>query len=61
MGCISMMLETLQKTFDGMLRTIAKEDFAAAFRSRKERCEKCTKISFGHVKKYSETKVFSSN
>jgi histone-lysine N-methyltransferase SETMAR len=48
---ISMTQDTFQKKWDGVLRTISKDDFAAAFRRWKERCEKCVRIGGGYVEK----------
>jgi hypothetical protein len=36
LAAISVMQESLQKTWDGVARTIAKEDFTTAFRRWKE-------------------------
>jgi hypothetical protein len=48
---ISMTQDTFQKKWGGVLRTIAKDDFAAAFRRWKERCEKCVRVGGGYVEK----------
>jgi hypothetical protein len=38
---ISMVQEAFQKKWDGVLKIIAKEAFAAALRRQKEQCKKC--------------------
>jgi hypothetical protein len=51
LATISMTQETFHKTWDGVMRIIAKEDFIAASRRWKERCEQCTGIGDDYVKK----------
>jgi histone-lysine N-methyltransferase SETMAR len=48
---LSMNQETFQKSWEGVVRTIPKEDFATAFRQWMERCEKCVRIGGDNVKK----------
>ncbi len=43
--------ETFKKSWDGVFRSIAKEDFAAAFRRWNERCEKCILVGGNYVEK----------
>jgi hypothetical protein len=51
LGAIYKMQEAFPKSWDGVLRTIAKEDFMAASRRWKKRCKKCFRIGDGYVKK----------
>jgi hypothetical protein len=51
LASISMPQETFQKKWDGVLRSIAKDDLAAAFRRWKERREKCVRIGDGEIEK----------
>jgi hypothetical protein len=51
LSAISVMQGTFQKTWDGVLRTIAKEDIMAVFRRWKELRKKCVWIEGGFVKK----------
>ncbi len=48
---LSLKQETFQKSWEGVVRTIQKEDFAAAFRRWMERCEKCVWIGGDYVEK----------
>jgi hypothetical protein len=48
---ISMNQETFKKSWEGVVRTIPKEDFAAAFRWWMERCENCVWIGGDYVEK----------
>jgi hypothetical protein len=48
---LSLKQETLQKSWEGVVRTIPKEDFAAAFRRWMERCKKCVQIGGDYVEK----------
>jgi hypothetical protein len=48
---ISLNQETLKKNWEGVMRTITVEDFAAAFVSWLERCEKCIRIGGDYVEK----------
>jgi hypothetical protein len=43
--------ETFKNSWEGVVRSIAKEDFAAAFRRWKERCEKCIRVGGNYVEK----------
>jgi histone-lysine N-methyltransferase SETMAR len=43
--------ETFKTMWAGAARTIAEEDYAAAFRRWYERCEKCVRIGGGYVEK----------
>ena len=43
--------ETFKNTWEGVIRTIAKEDFATAFWRWFEQCEKCFHNGSGYVKK----------
>ena len=43
--------ESLKKTWEGVIRTIADEEFAFAFRRWYERCQKCIHIGGGYVEK----------
>jgi [histone H3]-lysine36 N-dimethyltransferase SETMAR len=43
--------ESLKKTWEGVIRTIADEEFAVAFRRWYERCQKCIRIGGGYVEK----------
>jgi histone-lysine N-methyltransferase SETMAR len=43
--------ETFKKSWEGVVRSIAKEDFAAAFRRWMERCEKCIRVGSNYVEK----------
>jgi histone-lysine N-methyltransferase SETMAR len=43
--------ETVKDSWEGIIRSIAKEDLAAAFRHWKERCEKCIRVSSNYVTK----------
>jgi hypothetical protein len=47
----SVMQESFKETWDGVARTIAKEDFRTAFRRWKERYEKCRSIGGGFAEK----------
>ncbi len=47
----SLKQETFQKSWEGVVRTIPKEDFAAAFRRWMESCEKCVQIGRDYVEK----------
>jgi hypothetical protein len=51
LGVISLMQESFKETWDGVTRTIAKDDFTAAFRRWKEGYEKCDRIGSDNVKK----------
>jgi histone-lysine N-methyltransferase SETMAR len=42
---------TLKKTWEGVTRNIAAEEFATAFRRWYEHCEKCVRIGGGYVEK----------
>ncbi len=48
---LSMNQEAFQKSWEGVVRTISKEDFAAAFRRWIKRCEKCVRIGGDYVEK----------
>jgi histone-lysine N-methyltransferase SETMAR len=48
---ITMNQETFKKTWEGVLRTIATADFAAAFRSWYRRCSKCIELHGDYVEK----------
>ncbi len=48
---LSLTQGTFQKTWDGVIRKIAKDEFAAAFRWWMERCEKCVRIGGNYVEK----------
>jgi hypothetical protein len=48
---LSLKMETFQKSWEGIVRTIPKEDFAAAFRRWMECCEKCVRIGGDYVEK----------
>jgi histone-lysine N-methyltransferase SETMAR len=48
---LSLKQETFQKSWEGVVRTIPKEDFAAAFCQWMERCEKCVRIGGDYVEK----------
>ncbi len=43
--------ETFKNSWEGVVRSIAKEDFAAAFRPWKERCEECICVGGNYVEK----------
>jgi hypothetical protein len=43
--------ETFKNCWEGVIRSIAKEDFTAAFRRWKERCEKCIRVGGNYVEK----------
>ncbi len=43
--------ETFKNSWEGVIRSVAKEDFAAAFRSWKERWKKCISVSGNYDKK----------
>ena len=43
--------DDFKTTWDGVSRTVAAEDFAAAFRRWYERCQKCVDIGGGYVEK----------
>jgi hypothetical protein len=51
LAVISLMQESFKETLDGVTRTIAKDDFTAAFRRWKEGNEKCDRIGNDNVKK----------
>jgi hypothetical protein len=51
LAAISVTQETFHKTWDGVMRIIAKEDFIAAFRRWMERWEKCIRIGDDFIKK----------
>jgi hypothetical protein len=53
---ISMAQENFRGSWDGVSKTIAKEDFTGAIRRQKERCEKCERIGGDYVEKYPEIK-----
>jgi hypothetical protein len=42
---------TLKKTWEGVTRNIAAEEFATAFRRWYKRCEKCVRIVGGYMEK----------
>jgi histone-lysine N-methyltransferase SETMAR len=48
---LSMNQETFQKNWEGVVRTIPKEDFVAAFRQWMERCEQGVRIGGDYVEK----------
>jgi histone-lysine N-methyltransferase SETMAR len=48
---LSLKEETFQKSWEGVVRTIPKEDFTAAFRRWMERCKKCAQIGGDYVEK----------
>jgi hypothetical protein len=56
LGVISLTQESFNETWDGVARTIAKDDFTAAFRRWKEKYEKCDRIGSGNGKKLPEIK-----
>jgi hypothetical protein len=43
--------ESFQKSWEGVARTIPKDDFATAFRRWMERSEKCIRIGSNYVEK----------
>jgi histone-lysine N-methyltransferase SETMAR len=43
--------DTFKNTWEGVIRTLSKEDFATAFRRWYERCEKCIEIGGNYVEK----------
>jgi hypothetical protein len=47
----TLMQETFKNSWEGVVRSIAKEDFAAVFRRWKERCEKCIRVGGNYVEK----------
>jgi hypothetical protein len=47
----TLMQETFKNSWEGVIRSIIKEDFADAFRRWKERCEKCIRVGSNYVKK----------
>ena len=47
-GC-TLTQETLQKSWEGVVMTIGKYDFATASRWRNERCQQCNEIGNGYV------------
>ncbi len=51
---LSMNQEAFQKSWEGVVRTIPKEDFASASQWWKERCEKCVRIGRDFVKNNSK-------
>jgi translation initiation factor 2 beta subunit (eIF-2beta)/eIF-5 len=53
---ISVAQESSKKTWDGVARTVAKEDFTAAFRRWQELYKKCDRIGNVDVKKQHEIK-----
>jgi hypothetical protein len=55
---ISVTQQPLQKTWDGVLRTIAEEDWVAALRRWKEPWKKCVWIDGDNVEKWPDTKFF---
>jgi histone-lysine N-methyltransferase SETMAR len=46
-----LMQETFKNSWEGVVRSIAKEDFATAFRRWKERCKKCIRVGGNYVEK----------
>jgi hypothetical protein len=48
---ISVTQKSFKETWDGVARTIAKEDFTTAFQRWKEGYEKCDRIGGGYVEK----------
>jgi hypothetical protein len=46
---LTLIQETFKNTWEGVIRSIAKEDFA--FRHWKEQCKKCNRVSGNYVKK----------
>jgi hypothetical protein len=47
---LSMNQESFQKSSKGVIQTISKDDFAAAFRRWMERTKKCVQITCDYVK-----------
>jgi [histone H3]-lysine36 N-dimethyltransferase SETMAR len=43
--------DSLKQTWEGVTKSIAKEEFAAAFRRCYERCKKCVRIGGDYVEK----------
>jgi hypothetical protein len=43
--------ETIKKAWEGVIKNIVKEHFAAAFRSWLQRSQKCIEIGGGYVEK----------
>jgi hypothetical protein len=43
--------ESLKKSWEGVLRNIGADEFAAAFRRWVDRCNKCIRINGGYVEK----------
>jgi hypothetical protein len=43
--------ETIKTAWEGVVRGIAAEEFAVAFRRWFDRCNKCTRINGGYVEK----------
>jgi hypothetical protein len=43
--------ESLKKSWEGVLRTIGADEFAAAFRRWVDRCNKCVRVNGGYVEK----------
>jgi hypothetical protein len=57
---ISLNQETLKKNWEGVMQTIAVEEFAPAFLSWLECCEKCIQIGGDYVKKLYEINALLS-
>jgi histone-lysine N-methyltransferase SETMAR len=43
--------ESFKTSWEGLVRTIAKDEFAGAFRRWMERCEKCVRVGGDYVEK----------
>jgi hypothetical protein len=48
---IQLSLETIKKAWEGVVRGIAVETFAVAFRRWLDRCNKCIRVNMGYVEK----------
>jgi hypothetical protein len=44
-------LDEFMTKWEGVIRTLSKDDFARAFERWLERCEKCIQIGIGYVEK----------
>jgi hypothetical protein len=49
---LSMTQESFQKSWEGVVRTIAQDDFTAAFRQWMEQSKKCVRIGSNYVEKW---------
>jgi hypothetical protein len=48
---LSLTQDSFKNTWEGVIRTLSKEDFATAFRRWYKQCEKCVKIGGNYVEK----------